>query len=142
MHWSGPVNIAWAKIDDVGSWVLLDSGSTINTMNPEFVKAHSLDVGPLSNLVDGTLKMNGFVGLFFQPLGYVSIRVQVEGVKGYNKDQVALVILDLTTFGSRVPGTLDTPSINQIMNVNKGSEIDELSVSLNGSKISHLLAGH
>ena len=33
------------------------------------------------------------------------------------------------------------PTTNQIMNVIKESEIDELSVSLNGSRISHLLAG-
>ena len=112
-------------------------------MTLEFVKAYSLNVAPsLSNLVDGTLKINGFVRFCSQPLGYVIIRVQVEGVKGYNKDQVALVIPDLTAFGSRVSITLGMPTINQIMNVIKESEIDELSVSLNGSRVSCLLAGH
>ena len=82
------------------------------------------------------------MGIFSQALGYVIIRVQLEGVRSYNKDQVALVILDLTTFGSRVPVTLGSPTINQIMNIMKESEIDELSVSLNGSRISCLLAGH
>ena len=115
--------------------------STINVVTPEFIKAHSLDLGPLSDLVDSTLKINGFGGLFFPPLGYVIIRVQVEGVKGYNKDQVALVIPDLTAFGLRVLVTLGTPTINWMMNVIKESEIDELSVSLNGLRISHLLAG-
>ena len=104
------------------------------------MKVHSLDVDTLSNLVDGTLKMNGFGGLFSWPLGYVIIMVQEEEVKGYNKDQVVLVILDLTTFGSRVMVTLVTPTINQIMNVIKESEIDELSVSLDGLRISCLLA--
>ena len=111
-------------------------------MTPEFINTHSLDVGPLSNLADGTLKINGFGGLFSWPLGYVIVRVQVEGVKGYDKDQVALVIPDSTTFGSRVPVTLGTPTINTIVNVIKESEIDELSVSLNESRISCLLAGH
>ena len=141
MNWSGPENIAWVKINDEGSWALLDSGSTINAVTPEFIKAHSLDVGPYSNLLDGTLKINGFGGLFSWPLGYVIIRVQVEGLKGHNKDQVALVILDQTTFGSRVLVTIGTPTINWVMNVIKESEIDELSVSLNGLRISHLLAG-
>ena len=141
MHWSGPENIAWVKINDEGSWVLLDSGSTINVVTPEFVKACSLDVGPLSNVVDGTLEINGFGRLFSQSLGYVIIRVQVEGVKDYSEDQVALVILDLTTFGSRVPVTLGTPTINQIVNVIKESEVDGLSVPLNRSRISCLLAG-
>ena len=78
----------------------------------EFFKACLLDVGPLSNLVDGTLKINGFGGLFSQPLGYVIMRVQVEGVKGYNEDHIALVVPDLTTFGVRVLVTLGTPTIN------------------------------
>ena len=67
---------------------------------------------PLSDLVDDTLNINGFGELFSQPLGYVIIRVKVEEVKGYNEDQVALVIPDQTAFGSRVPVTLGTPTIN------------------------------
>ena len=82
MPWSGPENIAQVKIDDKGSCTLLDSGSAINTVILEFVKARSLDIGPLSDLVDGTLKINGFGGLYSQPLGYVTIRVQVEGGEG------------------------------------------------------------
>ena len=62
------------------SWALLDSGSTINAVTPEFIEVHSLDVGPLSDLADGTLGINGFGGVFSQPLGYIIIRVQVEGV--------------------------------------------------------------
>ena len=88
------------------------------------------------------LSINRFGGLFSQPLGYVIIRVQVEGMKDYDKDQVALVIPGSTTFGTRVPITLGTPTISWIVNVIKEREIDELSVLLNGSKISHLLAGH
>ena len=88
-------------------------------MTLEFVKAHSLDVGPLSNLVDGTLKINGFGGLYSQPMGYVIVRAYVEGVKGYDEDQVALFIPDSTVFGSRVPVTLVTPTTNQIVNLLK-----------------------
>ena len=66
-HWGGPENIAQVKINDEGRWALLHSGSTINAVNLEFVKAHSLDVGPLSNLVDGTLKINGFGDCFPDP---------------------------------------------------------------------------
>ena len=56
-HWSGSENIAQVKINDESSWALLDSGSTINVVTPEFVKVHSLDMGPLSDLVDCTLKI-------------------------------------------------------------------------------------
>ena len=108
-------------------------------MTPDFVEVCSLDVGPLSNLSDGTLGINGFGGVFSWPLGYVIIRVQVEGVWGYNEDQVALVVLDSTGFGYWVPVTLGTSTINQIINMIKESEINELSVSLNGSRIAQLL---
>ena len=70
------------------------------------------------------------------------MRVQVEGVKGYNEDQVALVVLDLTTFGMRVLVTIGTPTINRIVNVIKESKIDGLSVLQSGSRISCLLARH
>ena len=65
----------------------------------------------------------------------------MEGVWGYD-DQVALVVPDSTIFGSWVLVTLDTPTINQIINVIKESEIDELLASLNGSRMSYLLACH
>ena len=60
----------------------------------------------------------------------------------YDEDQVALVIPDPTDFGSQVLVILGTPTINQIIIMIKESEIDELSISLNGSRISYLLACH
>ena len=81
-QWSGPENMAQVRMDDESSWTLLDSGLTINAVTPEFIEAHSLDVGPLSDLADGTLGINGFGGKFSQLMGYVIIRVQVEGVWG------------------------------------------------------------
>ena len=66
----------------------------------------------------------------------------MEGVWGYDKDQVVLVTPDSTGFGSQVPINLGTPSINWIINMIKESEIDELLVSLNGLRIAQLLACH
>ena len=63
-HWSGSESIAWIKIDGESSWDLLDSGSTIISVTPEFVGVHSLGVGPLSDLLDGTPGINGFVGVY------------------------------------------------------------------------------
>ena len=53
---------------------------------------------------------------------------------------MALVIPDSTVFGSQVPVTLGTPTINWIISMFKESEIDELLASLNGLKIVWLLA--
>ena len=75
----GLKNIGWFKIDDEGSWALLDSGSTINMVIPEFIKPHSFDVGPLSNLVDGTLKINGFGGGFPDPWAMSSLGFKKKG---------------------------------------------------------------
>ena len=141
-HWCVPENIAWVRINDERCWALLDNGSMVNAVTPEFVEACFLDSSPLSDLVSSTLSVNGFCRLFTWPLGYVIIRAQVEGVWGYDEDQVALVIPDPTDFGSWVLVILGTPTINQIINAIKESKIDELSVSLNGSRISHLLACH
>ena len=88
------------------------------------------------------LGINGFEGLFSWPLGYVIMRVQMEEVWGHDEDQVALVIPHSTACGSWVPVTLATPTINWIINMIKESKVDELSASLNGSRIYHLLACH
>ena len=60
--------MVWVKINDEGSWALLDSGSTTNMVTLQFIKAHPLDVGSLNNL-----KINGFGGLFPSPLAMLSL---------------------------------------------------------------------
>ena len=94
-----------------------------------------MDIGALSNLSNDNLGIIGFRGVFSWTLGHILIRVQVEGVWGYDKDQRALVVPDSTGFGSEVLVTQDTPTINQIINMIKESEINELLVSLNGLRI-------
>ena len=54
-----------------------------------------------------------------KPLGYIIIRVQVDGVQGYDEDQIALVILDLPNFAAWIPVILETPTISHIINVMK-----------------------
>ena len=97
--WSRLESMARVWIDGEDSWALLDSGSTTNVVTPEFVDVHSFDIGPLSDLSDNTLGINEFGRVFFWPLGYVIIRIQVGGVWSYDEDQVALVIPDSTRFG-------------------------------------------
>ena len=55
---------------------------------------------------------------------------------------MALVIPDSTIFGPQVPVTVGTLTINQIINMSKESEINELLASLNGLSIAWLLACH
>ena len=41
------------------------------------------------------------------PLGYIIIRVQVDGVGGYDEDQTALIIWDSSKFALTVPVACD-----------------------------------
>ena len=47
------------------------------------------------------------------------IQVQVDGVWGYDEDQIALVIPDFSNFTTRVPVILGTPTIGRVINVMK-----------------------
>ena len=73
-------------------------------------------------------------------LGYVVIHVQVEGVLEYDKDQVAFVVDDNTTFSWGVPVVLGTPTINRIVAVMKESNLNNAPMEWQASKTSYELA--
>ena len=73
-------------------------------------------------------------------MGYVIIWVQVGGVQGYDKDQIAPVIPDLSSFVAWVPVILGTPMISCIMNVIKEREIDTLATLWVNAWVAYLLA--
>ena len=72
-------------------------------------------------------------------LGYVVIQVQVDKVQGYDKDQIALVIPDLSNFAARIPVILGTPTISHIINVIKEREINALAMPWVNARLAHLL---
>ena len=61
--------------------VLLDNSVQINNIIPSFVKEHSLDVGPLLDLVGRWVTCVGLGNALTQPLGYVIIQVKLAGVQ-------------------------------------------------------------
>ena len=77
-----------------------------------------------------------------RPLGYVIIQVQVDGVQGYDEDQIAIVILDLPNFVARIPVILGTPTISCIVNVMKEKEIDAWAMPWANARVAHLLSVH
>ena len=99
---------------------LLDNGAQINTIMPGFVENWSLEVGPLLDLVGAQVTCVGLGNALTQPMGYVVIWVQVDGVQGHDEDQIALVIPDLSNFAAQVPIIFGTPTISHIMNMIKG----------------------
>ena len=73
-------------------------------------------------------------------MGYIIIQVQVDGVQGYDKDQMSLVIPDLLNFEVRVPVIQGTPTISCIVNVIKEKEIDALATSWVNAWVAYHLA--
>ena len=88
---------------------LLDNGAQINTIMPKYVSDHSLQMGPITNLLGAKVACVGLGYAYMRPLGYIIIWVQVDGVQGYDKDQIALVIPDLSIFVAQIPVILGTP---------------------------------
>ena len=90
---------------------LLDNGVQVNTITLRYVKEHSLPVAPITDLMGAKVTCIGLGNAYTRPLGYVIIRVQVDGVWGYDEDQIALIILDFSNFTVRVPIILGTTTI-------------------------------
>ena len=139
-HWYGVENVAKVKINGESCMALLNNGMQINTIMPSYVKSHSLEVGPITNLIGGWAACIGLGNAYTQPLGYVIIKVQVGGVQSYNEDKIALVVLDLSNFAARISIILGTPTISCIINVMKEKEIDTLVTPWANARVALLLS--
>ena len=72
---------------------ILDNGGQINTITLKYASDHSLQVGPITDLISAKVACMGFGNAYTRLLGYVIIWVQVDGVQGYDEDKIALVML-------------------------------------------------
>ena len=50
-HWHGVKNVAKVKINRESCMALLDNGAQINTIMPNYVKNHSLEMGPITDFI-------------------------------------------------------------------------------------------
>ena len=121
---------------------LLDNGAQVNTITPRYVSEHSLQVGPITDLMGSKVTCMGLGNTYPRPLGYVVIQVQVDGVWGYDEDKIALVIPDFSNFATRVPVILGTTTIGQEVNVMREAEMDALAMTWANARVTHLLAVH
>ena len=78
------------------------------------VSDHSLEVGPITDLMGSKVACIGLGNAYTRLLGYVVIQVQVDGVWGYDEDQIALVIPDFSNFAARVPVIFGMPTISWV----------------------------
>ena len=119
---------------------LLDNGVQVNTITPRYIKEHSLQVGPITDLMGSKVTCIGLGNAYTRLLGYMVIWVQVDGVWGYDEDQIALIILDFSNFATRVPIILGTPTIGRVVNMMRETEMDTLAMPWANARAAHLLA--
>ena len=114
-QWLGPSNVGYTCIDGHRERVLIDSGARANAITPAYCRQHKLKVRPVNELATNpTLIPISGIGGFTQALGCAIINVGIEGIGSYNKEQVVLVIEDVSGLGMRVPVILGTPTIHML----------------------------
>ena len=99
-HWYRIKNIAREKINGGSGMALFDNSAQINTIMPKYTSDHSLQMGLITDLLGAKVTCIGLGNAYTRPSGYIIIWVQVDGVQGYDEDQIALVILDLSNFAA------------------------------------------
>ena len=141
-RWYGIENVAKVKINGESCRVHLDNGAQLNTIMPRYVLEHSLEMGPITDLMGSKVTCVGLGNTYTRPLCYVVIQVQVDGVWGYVEDQIALVILYFSKFAARIPIILGMPTIGQVVDVMREAEMDALAMPWVNTRVAHLLAVH
>ena len=135
----------WGKalIDEELMTCLLDNGSQLNFITPVYARKRGMDIMSLDSLtqeVGGKLPpIMGIGSNMVNPEGFVMMNVKVPCVKGYNEDQIAIVMDD--------PGMKDclvilgTPTIFRVMKVIKEGEISKLAIPWASLRVSWLMRG-
>ena len=120
---------------------LLDNGAQINFVTPAYTRKRGMDIMSLDRLaqeVGGQIHPIAGIGdIMVEPEGFVMMNVQVPCVKGYNEDQIAIVMEDPGLKDFQV--ILGTATIYRVMEVIKESEISELAAPWASSRLSWLM---
>ena len=110
--------------------VLLDAGANVNMITLECVVALGLQMRPLMDLHEGGITIDQPFNYKRRPIGYVIMSVQINGISGYNEDQVALVARSFAKFAHHVPIILGTPTTDWAIKTIKENKIDRLATPL------------
>ena len=74
-----------------------------------------------------------------KPLGFVIMNVRIPCIRGYNEDQIAIVLDDPSM--KECPVILGTPTLYRAIKVIKESEITQLAIPWATSHLSYLIRG-
>ena len=136
----GPKNLGEVLIDEELMTCLLDNGAQINFVTPAYACKWGMDIMSrdcLAQEIGGQIPpIAGIGGIMVEPEGFVMMNVQVPCIKGYNEDQIAIVMEDPGLKDFQV--ILGTATIYRVM-VIKESEISELAISWASSRLSWLM---
>ena len=139
----GPKILGEALIDGELATCLLDNGAQLNFITPVYAHKWGMDIMSLDSLaqeVGGKIPpIAGIGGIMVNPEGFVMMNVQIPCVKGYNEDQIAIVMDGLGL--KDCPVILGMPTIFRVMEVIKESEISELAIPWASSRVSWLMRG-
>ena len=116
-HLVGPANKIESIVEGVKVGTLVDSGAQCSSITLEMVQKLGLELKGLE-----TLKLTGWGGVETPYLGYMECKLQIPGIKGFEEDVLMLVVND-TEYGSRIPVLLGTLHINMIL---EQASLDEL----------------
>ena len=123
-RFTGPKNWGKALTDEELMTCLLDNGQ-LNFVTPAYAHKRGMDILSLDSLtqeVGGKLPLILGIGSVMVDLeGFVMMSVKIPCVKGYNEDQIAIVMDDLGM--KDCPVILGMPTIFRVMEVIKESEI-------------------
>ena len=139
----GPQNWGKTLIDNELVTFLLDNGSQLNFITPAYARKWGMDIMSLDSLaqeVGGKIPpILGIGDIMVDPEGLVMMNVKIPCVKGYNEDQIAIVMDDPGMKNCLViPGI---PTIFRVMEVIKESQISKLAIPWASSRVSWLMRG-
>ena len=142
-RWLGPENLGWAILDGIRTRVLVDNGARVNSVMPAYVRQHNLGMHPISEL-DHSLNPYGdhipLVGLGggqAELLGFMLLRVQIEGMPHYDEHQVVFVLDNPSAFSARIPVVLGTPTINRVIQTMKESEMHSAPTEWQAARVAY-----
>ena len=137
----GLKNWGEAFIDDELTTCLLDNGAQFNFMTPDYAVKGGFQIFTLERLaqeIGGELPpIHGIGGIKVKPFGFVIMNVRIPCIKGYNEDQIAIVLDDPSMKECSV--ILGTPTLYRAVQVIKESEITQLAVPWATSCFSYLI---
>ena len=138
-----PKILGEALIDGELATCLLDNGAQLNFITPAYAHKRGMNIMSLESLaqeVGGKIPpIVGIGGTMVNPEGFVMMNIQIPCVKGYNEDQIAIVMDDSGLKDCLV--ILGMPTIFRVMEVIKESEISELAIPWASSRVSWLMRG-